>query len=67
MLKKRYQKSKGVCHEIIYIAPELEAEKGMLVGDFKEWTASATPMKPLEDGHFKVKVALAKDGCYQFR
>ena len=67
MLKKNFLKSKDICNVTFYTAPELGAEKVMLVGDFNEWSESATPMKLLKDGRFKATVALEKDGCYQFR
>jgi len=67
MLKKQYLKSKDICKVTFYTAPELEAEKVALVGDFNHWSESATLMKPLKDGRFKATVELAKDGSYQFR
>jgi len=67
MLKKKYLKRDEVCKVTFYTAPELEAEKVYLVGDFNEWNESATPMEPLKDGRFKVTVDLPKDSKYQFR
>lgn len=67
MLKKQYLKSKDVCKVTFYTAPELEAEKVMLAGDFNQWSESARPMKPLKDGRFKATVALAKERGNQFR
>ena len=67
MLKKRYLKGKDVCVVTFYTEPELEAEKVALVGDFNQWSESATVMKPLKDGRFKATVELAKDSSYQFR
>lgn len=67
MLKKQYLKSKDVCKVTFYTAPELEAEKVYLVGDFNEWSETATPMEPLKDGRFKVTIDLPKDTRFQFR
>ena len=67
MLKKQYLKGKEVCKVTFYTAPELEAERVVLVGDFNEWSESATPMKALKDGRFKVTVDLPRDHTYQFR
>ena len=67
MLKKQYLKSKDICKVTFYTAPELEAEKVSLVGDFNQWSESATPMQPLKDGRFKATVELTKDSRYQFR
>ncbi len=67
MLKKRYLKSQDICKVTFYTAPELEAEKASLVGDFNHWNESATPMKALKDGRFKATVNLSKDSRYQFR
>ena len=67
MLKKKYLKSKEVCKVTFYTPAELEAEAVQLVGDFNEWSESATPMEPLKDGRFKVTIDLQKDSQYQFR
>lgn len=67
MLKKKYLKSKDVCKVTFYTASELEAKEVNLVGDFNEWSKTATPMEPLKDGRFKVTVDLPKDSQHQFR
>ena len=67
MLKKKYLKSKEVCKVTFYTPTELAAEGVQLVGDFNEWSESATPMEQLKDGRFKVTVDLQKDSQYQFR
>lgn len=67
MLKKQYLKSKDICKVTFYTAPELEAEKIALVGDFNEWSETATPMKPLKDGRFKTTVNLPTDSRFEFR
>ena len=67
MLKKQYLKSTDICKVTFYTAPELEAEKVALVGDFNEWSESATPMTQLKDGRFKATISLPKDGRFEFR
>ncbi len=67
MLKKRYLKSKPICKVTFYTARELKAEKVALVGDFNEWSESATLMQPLKDGRFKTTVDLPNDSRHQFR
>jgi 1,4-alpha-glucan branching enzyme len=67
MLKKKYLSRKDVCKVTFYTPTELEAEEIHLVGDFNEWSESATPMEQLKDGRFKVTIDLPKDSKYQFR
>ena len=67
MLKKQYLKSKDICKVTFYTAPALEAEKVSLVGEFNEWSETATPMKPLKDGRFKATIELPPAGCFEFR
>lgn len=67
MLKKKYLTRKEVCKVTFYTASALEAEEIYLVGDFNEWSESATPMQALKDGRFKVTIDLPKDSQYQFR
>ena len=67
MLKKQYLKSRSACKVTFYTAPELEAEKVDLVGEFNQWRADATPMRPLKDGRFKATIELPQNQSYQFR
>ena len=67
MLKKQYLKSKPVCKVTFYVPDEVEAEEVHLVGDFNEWSESATPMEQLKDGRFKAVLNLEKGREYQFR
>ena len=67
MLKKQYLKSRSACKVTFYTAPELNAEKVVLVGEFNQWSPEATPMQPLKDGRFKATIELPKDKRYQFR
>ena len=67
MLKKQYLKSKDICKVTFYTAPELEAEKVALVGDFNEWSETATPMRALKDGRLKATIELPSETRFQFR
>jgi len=67
MLKKQYVKSRQNYKVTFYTSDEVQAETVYLVGDFNNWDESATPMKQLKDGRFKVTVELEADSEYQFR
>ncbi|MDE2819912.1 MAG: isoamylase early set domain-containing protein [Chloroflexota bacterium] len=67
MLKKKYLKRKDICKVTFYTAPELTAESVALVGEFNDWSESATPMTALKDGRFKATVDLPRNKRYQFR
>ena len=38
-----------------------------VVGEFNDWSTSATPMKRLKNGAFSVTIKLEKGRSYQFR
>lgn len=67
MLTKRYLKSKDVTKVTFYTPTSLDAEEVYLVGDFNEWSETATPMEALKDGRFKVVLELQPNKEYQFR
>ena len=67
MLSKRYVKSRDVTKVTFYTPADLDAEEIFLVGDFNEWSETATPMEPLKDGRFKVILELEPGKEYQFR
>jgi 1,4-alpha-glucan branching enzyme len=67
MLAKRYLKSKNTTKVTFYTPTSLNAEAVYLVGDFNEWSESATPMELLKDGRFKVVIELEPEKEYQFR
>jgi len=68
-INKRYFKSKPTCKVTFTIdaAAQNSAREAHLVGEFNDWSVSATPMKPLKKGGFKADVELEKDRAYQFR
>ena len=67
MLKKRFLKSKNTVQVTCYTAEAINAERIFLVGDFNNWDESATPMKSLKDGRFKVTLELEPNCEYEFR
>lgn len=67
MLKKQHLKSKPVCKVTFYSPAQVEADIVHLVGDFNEWSETATEMKKLKDGRFSVLLELEAGKEYQFR
>lgn len=67
MLKKRFLKSKNLVQVTFYTAAALNANDVCLVGDFNDWDETATPMKALKDGRFKIVLELEPDNEFQFR
>ena len=67
MLKKRFLKSKNLVQVTFYTAAALNASEVCLVGDFNDWDESASPMKALKDGRFKLVLELDPDSEFQFR
>ena len=67
MLKKRYLKSRGTVQVTFYTAEAINAENVFLVGDFNDWDETATPMKALKDGRFKVMLELEPEREFEFR
>lgn len=68
-IRKNYLKSKPVC-KVTFKIPDTvsdDAENAHLVGEFNDWSTSATPMKRLKNGSFSVTVDLSKNRSYQFR
>lgn len=65
-VSKKFLKSKPVCKvTFAYSAPELKELS--LVGDFNEWNSTATPMKKLKNGTFKVVVDLEVKKSYEYK
>lgn len=68
MVNKRFLKSGQVKVDFIMSAEAANgAETVYLVGDFNDWDESATPMKGLKNGTFKISLNLEPDREYQFR
>ena len=67
MLKKRQIKSRDAVQVTFYTAEAIGADMVCLVGDFNDWDETATPMKALKDGRFKIMLELDPNSEYQFR
>jgi 1,4-alpha-glucan branching enzyme len=68
-IKKQYFKSKGIC-KVTFGVPESEGNevgKVHVVGEFNNWSTSATPMKRSKNGAFTVSLDLKPGQEYQFR
>ena len=68
-ISKQFLKSKPVC-KVTFKIPETvgnEAENAHVVGEFNDWSTSATPMKRSKSGAFSATVGLEKGRSYQFR
>ena len=68
-IKKQYLKNKSVCKVTFKIDEKMgnTAQKAHLVGEFNDWSTSATPMKRLKNGAFTTTINLEKGREYQFR
>ena len=65
MLNKRFLKKK--CKVRFELPKDISATTAYLVGDFNDWDKTATPMKQLKSGVWKVDLDLQKNREYQFR
>lgn len=68
-IKKKYSKSKGIC-KVTFDLPESigdDVQKVYVVGEFNNWSTTATPMKRQKNGSFRATLDLPKDHEYQFR
>jgi 1,4-alpha-glucan branching enzyme len=68
-IRKQFLKNKPVC-KVTFNIPEIlgnGAENAHVVGEFNDWSISATPMKRLKNGAFIATMELAKGRSYQFR
>ena len=68
-IRKQSLEKKPVCKVTFKIPEEIgnTATQAHVVGDFNDWSISATPMKRLKDGGFSVTVDLDIGRSYQFR
>ena len=68
-IRKQFLKRKAVC-KVTFSIPESitkAAKEAHVVGEFNDWSTSATPMKRLKDGAFSVTIELETGRSYQFR
>ena len=68
-IRKQFLKSKPVCKVTFKIPEKIgnAAKIAHVVGEFNDWSTSATPMKRLKTGAFSATVDLEKGRSYQFR
>ena len=68
-IRKQFLKSKPMCKVTFKIQEQAgnAAEQAHLVGEFNDWSISATPMKRSKTGAFSATVELEKGRSYQFR
>lgn len=65
-LSKKFLKTKPICKVTFsYKAPKIK--EIVLVGDFNNWDATATPLKKLKNGTFKVVVDVEIDKNYEYK
>lgn len=68
-IKKKFLKSKPIC-KCTFVLPKdaaPEATAVTLVGDFNGWDESATALKKLKSGDFKLEIDLETGKKYQFK
>ncbi len=68
-IKKQYPKRTHVC-KVTFDIPEAvggSLQKAYVVGEFNNWSKSATPMKRKKNGAFSATVDLHRGREYQFR
>jgi 1,4-alpha-glucan branching enzyme len=68
-LVKQFSKTKSVCKVTFTLPSEVvnEAKKVALVGEFNEWSSTATLLKKQKDGLYKASVELPIGSEFQFR
>jgi 1,4-alpha-glucan branching enzyme len=68
-IKKQYLKTRPVCKVMFRLTEEeaRHAKNVFLVGEFNNWSKTATPMKSLKKGGFSVTLDLETGKEYQFR
>jgi 1,4-alpha-glucan branching enzyme len=68
-IRKQYLKSKPVCKVTFKVPKEvgIEYDDAHIVGDFNDWSTSATSMKKLKTGMFSTTVDLETNRSYEFR
>jgi len=68
-IRKQFLKSRPICKVTFKIPEEIGngAKYVHLVGEFNDWSTSATPMKHLKSGTFSVTIDLETGRSYQFR
>lgn len=68
-INKKYTKDKTKC-KVTFLIPSHNtngAQNANVVGEFNDWSTSATPMKRSKDGSLKTSLVLEQGREYQFR
>jgi 1,4-alpha-glucan branching enzyme len=68
MFTKRFLKSGKV--KVEFVLPDAiaaEVETAFVVGDFNDWSETATPMTKLKNGKVKITIEVEPNREYQFR
>ena len=68
-IRKQFLKRKNEC-KVTFIIPEAigkPAKTAFIVGEFNDWSTSATPMKKNKTGVFSTTLILETGRSYQFR
>ncbi|MDD2604852.1 MAG: isoamylase early set domain-containing protein [Desulfobacterales bacterium] len=68
-IKKQYLKTRPVCKVTFHLTRDEVGETASvhLVGDFNDWSTSASPLKRRKDGSFNITLDFAIGKDYQFR
>ncbi len=68
-LKKQYLKTKPVVKVTFRLSADVasQAKSVSLVGEFNDWSHSASPMKQLKDGSFKKVLDLEAGKKFEYR
>lgn len=67
MLKKHYSKTGNYCRVTFKLAPEVNAQKAVVCGEFNNWATDAHPMRRLKDGGFSATISVSAGQSYRFR
>jgi 1,4-alpha-glucan branching enzyme len=68
-IRKQFLKSRPAC-KVTFRIPEAigdSARNAHVVGEFNDWSTSATPMRRLKSGAFSTTMELPTGQSYQFR
>lgn len=68
-IRKQFMKNKSVCKVTFKITGEATSgvKQAHIVGEFNNWSTTATPMKRQKNGSFTTTVELEAGRSYQFR
>lgn len=67
MLTKTWNPQTGRFDVTFDLPAELEIEQAAVVGEFNDWSETADPMSPADDGRWAATVSLDPNTSYRFR